>query len=211
MGEGVLATARLILRPPVAEDLPWLLEHINTEPVMRYLAGVRTAAAVEADLAGDIAAFASGGWRRWVVCLREGEDDAGEPVGRCGVGPIRSPAAPPALQREYEIGWTFAQKHWGKGYATEAAERALGFAFGKRGAFGKSGAFGNSGSFGEKGAFGELGLHRIYSQTSESNAGSTRMMHRLGFIARPELGYVDPDYPARDNPTTVWSLDARRG
>ena len=48
----------------------------------------------------------------------------------------------------------------------------------------------------------------LYSQTSDSNAASTRMMQRLGFTFRPELGYDDPDYPPHDNPTTVWSLDA---
>ncbi len=48
----------------------------------------------------------------------------------------------------------------------------------------------------------------LYSQTSDSNVASTRMMQRLGFTARPELGYHDPDYPPEDNPTTVWSMDA---
>lgn len=178
---GTLTTPRLILRPPVAEDLPWLLAAMNTEPVMRHLAGVRTAAEVEEGLAADIAAFtAPDGHRRWTVWLR----DAGERVGRVGLFHLRSPAAPSALQGQREIGWTFAESAWGKGYATEAAERALGF------------------------AFGELGLPRIWSQTSTSNAASTRMMHRLGFTFRPELGYVDPDYPPEDNPTTVWSLDA---
>ncbi len=181
MGDGTLATARLILRPPVAEDLPWLLAAMNTDAVMRHLAGVRTPEEVEAGLAADIAAFAApDGHRRWTVWL----DDGVTRVGRVGLFHVRSPAAPPALQGQREIGWTFAEEHWGKGYATEAAERALGH------------------------AFGELRLSRIYSQTSTSNAGSTRMMHRLGFTFRPELGYDDPDYPPEDNPTTVWSLDA---
>lgn len=48
----------------------------------------------------------------------------------------------------------------------------------------------------------------LYSQTSDSNVGSTRMMQRLGFTPRLELGYHDPDYPPEDNPTTVWSMDA---
>lgn len=181
MGENTLATARLILRPPVAEDLPWLLAAMNTQPVMRYLAGVRDAAEVEKGLAADIAAFAApDGHKRWTVWLGDGLTR----VGRVGLFHVRSPAAPPALRGQREIGWTFAEAHWGKGYATEAAERALGF------------------------AFGDMGLPRIFSQTSTSNAASTRMMRRLGFTARPELGYVDPDYPPRDNPTTVWSLDA---
>jgi RimJ/RimL family protein N-acetyltransferase len=187
MDEAVLATERLILRPPVAEDLPWLLAAMNTDAVMRHLAGVRSAEAVEAGLAADIAAFAApDGHRRWTVWLRDGVTR----VGRVGLFHLRSPAAPPALQGQREIGWTLAEAHWGKGYATEAAERALGFAFGKMG------------------AFGELGLSRIWSQTSASNVASTRMMHRLGFTFRPELGYDDPDYPPQDNPTTVWSLDA---
>lgn len=178
---GEIATTRLILRPPVVEDLPWLLAAMNTDAVMRHLAGVRTPEEVEAGLAADIAAFpAPDGHKRWTVWLRDGVTR----VGRVGLFHLRSPAAPPDLQGQREIGWTFAPANWGKGYASEAAERALGF------------------------AFGELGLARIYSQTSESNAASTRMMHRLGFTFRPELGYVDPDYPLEDNPTTVWSLDA---
>lgn len=182
---GTLETPRLILRPPVAEDLPWLLATMNTDAVMRHLAGVRTAEEVAEGLAADIAAFATpGGHRRWTVWLRDGPERASERVGRVGLFHVRSPAAPSALQGQREIGWTFAESHWGKGYATEAAERALGF------------------------AFGDMGLPRIFSQTSESNVGSTRMMQRLGFTFRPELGYDDPDYPPQDNPTTVWSLDA---
>lgn len=181
MGEGVLATARLILRPPVAEDLPWLLAVMNTDAVMRHLAGVRTAAEVEQGLAADMAAFAApDGHRRWTVWRRDGE----ERVGRVGLFHVRSPAAPPALQDQREIGWTFAEAHWGKGFASEAARVVIAH------------------------AFDVLALPVLYSQTSTSNVGSTRMMHRLGFTFRPELGYVDPDYPPEDNPTTVWSLDA---
>lgn len=183
MGDGTLATARLILRPPVAEDLPWVLEHINTESVMRHLAGVRTPDAVSESLADDIAAFHDGGHQRWTVCLNDGVTR----VGRVGLFHLRSPAAPPELRGQREIGWTFAQDHWGKGYASEAAAGALGY------------------------AFGELALPRMYAQTSTSNAASTRMMQRLGFTRRAELDYVDPDYPPEDNPTTVWSLDAPHG
>ena len=183
--DATLATERLILRPPDEADLPWLLEAMNTDAVMRHLAGVRSPEAVAASLAEDIAAFAApDGHRRWTVWLRDGPQQAGTRVGRVGLFHIRSPAAPAVLHGQREIGWTFAAAHWGQGYATEAAEGALGF------------------------AFGVLGLPLIYAQTSDSNTASTRMMRRLGFTARPELGYVDPDYPPEDNPTTVWSMDA---
>jgi RimJ/RimL family protein N-acetyltransferase len=182
--ETTFVTDRLILRPPAAEDLSWVLEHMNTAAVMRHLAGVRSPGAVAESLAEDIAAFHSGGHQRWTVWLRNGPEQAGVRVGRVGLFHLRSPAAPPALQGQREIGWTFAEIHWGKGYASEAARAVIAY------------------------AFGALGLPLLYSQTSDSNRASTRMMQRLGFTFRPELGYVDPDYPPEDNPTTVWSMKA---
>jgi RimJ/RimL family protein N-acetyltransferase len=181
---GPLATARLILRPPVAEDLPWVLALMNTPAVMAHLGGVRPDDAVTESLADDIAAFAvPDGHRRWTVWLRDGSAR----VGRVGLFHLRSPAAPEALRGQREIGWTFAQGHWGCGYASEAAEAALGF------------------------AFGALGLARVYGQTSDSNVASTRMMQRLGFARQAALDYVDPDYPPADNPTTVWRKEAPHG
>ena len=181
MADGTtLATPRLILRPPVAADLPWLLAEMNTQSVMRHLAGVRSPDAVAESLADDIAAFHGGGHQRWTVWRADGATR----VGRVGLFHVRSPAAPPALQGQREIGWTFAEPHWGRGYATEAARAVIAY------------------------AFTELALPVLYSQTSDSNAASTRMMQRLGFTPRPELGYHDPDYPPEDNPTTVWSMDA---
>ncbi|MCZ8368656.1 MAG: GNAT family N-acetyltransferase [Porphyrobacter sp.] len=181
MADGTtLATPRLILRPPVATDLPWLLAEMNTQSVMRHLAGVRSPDAVAESLADDIAAFHSGGHQRWTVWLAEGDTR----VGRVGLFHVRSPAAPPALQGQREIGWSFAESHWGKGYASEAARIVIAH------------------------AFDVVRLPVLWSQTSDSNAASTRMMQRLGFTARPDLGYNDPDYPPEDNPTTVWSLDA---
>jgi RimJ/RimL family protein N-acetyltransferase len=178
----VLATERLILRPPVAEDLPWVLAAMNAPAVMAHLGGVRPEDAVAESLADDIEAFHNGGHQRWTVWLRDGS----ERVGRVGLFHLRSPAAPEALRGQREIGWTFAEAHWGKGYASESAEGALGY------------------------AFGVLGLPCVYGQTSDSNRASTRMMQRLGFARRAEFDYVDPDYPPEDNPTTVWLREAPR-
>lgn len=188
MADDTLVTERLILRPPTQDDLPWVLAEMNTPAVMRYLAGVREAEAVAASLAEDIAAFGRpDGHRRWTVWLRDGPGQDDVRVGRCGLFHVRSPAAPPVLQGQREIGWTFAEAHWGKGYAIEAARAVIAH------------------------AFESLALPVLYAQTSDSNAASTRMMQRVGFVFRPELGYVDPDYPPADNPTTVWSLEAPHG
>lgn len=186
MAEPALRTARLRLDPPAADDLAFLLEAMNVPAVVRYLGGeIRSPDEVHEGLRADIAAFREGTYRRWTVRLAAD----GEPIGRCGLFRVRSIAAPEGLRGADEIGWTFAEQAWGQGYATEAARAVLDYGF--------------------KG----LGLPVIHSQTSDSNEASTRMMRRLGFTRRPELDYVDPDYPPRDNPTTVWSLQEghRRG
>lgn len=182
MADAVLDTARLILRPTNAADLSWILTAINTPAMMRHLGGdALSADAVAQSLADDIDAFARpDGHRRWTVLSKE----TGERVARCGLFHVRSLAAPDALRGQREIGWMLAEAHWGKGYATEAARGVLDH------------------------AFGALALPVVYAQTSDSNAGSTRMMQRLGLSRRAEFDYVDPDYPSADNPTTVWSITA---
>lgn len=183
MADSDLRSERLILRAPASDDLPWILEAINTSAMMRHLGGaVRSEAEIAQDLDSDIAAFSSpDGHQKWTAWLRQ----TNARVGRCGLFHIRSEAAPAALRGQREIGWMFAERYWGKGYATEAARAVLAYAFGPR------------------------AIPNVFAQTSDSNAASTRMMARLGFARRPEFDYVDPDYPAADNPTTVWSLDAK--
>ena len=174
----MITTRRLDLRPPTTDDLPWVLAHINTSAVMRNLGGIRSPEKVAEGLDADIAAFAGGGHRRWTVWLRE----ENRRIGRCGLFPIMTEAAPDTLRGQHEIGWTLAEAFWGRGYASEAARAVLAF------------------------GFGSLDRSVIVAQTSESNGASTRLMERLGFVRTPELDYIDPDYPAADNPTTVYRL-----
>lgn len=175
----MIETDRLLLLPPKADDLAWLLAAMNTPAVLRYLGGtVKSADAVAEGLEADISAFANGGHRRWTVWLR----DDGVRIGRCGLFHIRSPAAPAELHGASEVGWTFAEPWWGQGYATEAARAVIDF------------------------YFNTAGQDCLWSQTSESNAASTRVMQRLGFSRCAALDYVDPDYPETDNPTTVYQM-----
>lgn len=174
----MLTTGRLDLRLPATDDLPWVLAHMNTTAVMRNLGGVRSPEKVAQGLDADVAAFAGEGHRRWTIWL----SDENRRIGRCGLFQVMTKAAPDGLRGQQEIGWTLAEAFWGKGYASEAARAVLDF------------------------GFDTLGLPVIFAQTSDSNAASTRLMERLGFIRTPQLDYVDPDYPAADNPTTVYRL-----
>ncbi len=175
----MIATERLILRAPDAGDLAWQQAWLNTPAVLRHLGGeARPADQFAAGFARNAAAMASGEPAFWSLLLR----DSGEAVGKCGLSLIDQPPAPPALSKGVQIGWTLAEAYWGKGLASEAARAAL------------------------RHAFETFDLREIWSQTSDSNLASTRMMARLGFSRCAELDYFDPGYPAADNPTTVYRL-----
>ena len=174
----MIETARLILRVPQDDDLEWFVEHMNTEAVMRHLGGVRTRDAVAAGIERNAESFARNGVGFWTIFLRE----SGERAGKCGLGVIDGESAPSQLRGKPEIGWSLAEPFWGQGYAAEAARAVLCH------------------------GFETLGYDTIYSRTSASNRASTRMMERLRFTRLAALDYDDPDYPAADNPTTIYGL-----
>ena len=174
----MIETARLVLRVQHDDDLDWFVEHMNTSAVMRHLGGVRPREAVAAGMARNAEGFASTGLGFWTILLR----DSGERAGKCGLGPIEGEHAPPQLRGQLEIGWSLAEPFWGRGLAAEAAGAVLRY------------------------GFETLGHDVIFSQTSDSNRASTRLMERLGFERLAALDYVDPGYPAADNPTTIYRL-----
>lgn len=175
----MIETERLVLRPPSADDLPFILAQINTAGMMRHLGGAaRPVDDVAKSHAEDIAAFADGSYQSWTVWLKEGQ----QRIGRVGLFPVRTKTAPEALRGQREIGWMLAEAHQGRGYAAEAARAVLAY------------------------GFDVLDLPVIFAQTSDSNEASTRMMLRLRFEWCTQLGYVDPDYPAPDNLTTVYRI-----
>lgn len=65
--------------------------------------------------------------------------------------------------REWEIGWQLHPEEWGKGYATEAAQAVLAY------------------------AFHELKAHRVVAFCNFNNDRSTRVMERLGMTREATL------------------------
>lgn len=59
-------------------------------------------------------------------------------------------------ENEAHLGYIYNRRYWGEGYATEAARSMVEF------------------------AFGELGLHRIYADVHLDNAGSIRVLEKVG-------------------------------
>lgn len=86
---------------------------------------------------------------------------------------------------DVEVGWGLVSRHRGKGYAQEAARRALGF------------------------GYGSLGLDRLVSYIRPDNAASVRVAERLGAApagefalhGEPHIVYLHPK-PAAITPTT---------
>lgn len=171
-------TERLVLRRERPGDRDLWLEHMNTPQVMEKVGGVITADKV-AERFDEMAAADWAAEPPFVFVALKSDDTL---IGKCGLAAIETPVAPDSLRGQFQIGWTLRADHWGKGYATEAAATMLALAFGR------------------------FDLQVVYSQTSERNRGSWRVMERLGMSRLAELDYDDPDYPPEDNPTMVWGI-----
>jgi ribosomal-protein-alanine N-acetyltransferase len=111
----LLETPRLWLREFVLNDAAALFELNNDPAVLRYTGDQPFAnvAAARAFVAG-YEQYARYGYGRWAV-LRK---DSNEFIGWCGLR-----HQPEIL--ETDLGYRFFQRHWGQGYASEAARACV--------------------------------------------------------------------------------------
>ena len=96
---------------------------LNADPaVMEFFPALVGREASDASIDVWQADLAQRGWGNWAVERR----DTGEFIGFVGISvPRRVLPCSPCV----EIGWRLARAHWGNGFATEAARRALGAGF----------------------------------------------------------------------------------
>ncbi|MEE2565512.1 GNAT family N-acetyltransferase [Hyphobacterium marinum] len=141
----VLETPRLRLRPPQESDLEPLIAVMGDEETARYIGGVQSPPLVWRALAALIGHWAIRGYGFFVLEDRE----TGDWIGR--VGPWYPHEWP-----QPEVGWTIARQHWGKGYAAEAAARALDW------------------------VFDDLGWESVAHLIHKDNAGSASVARKLG-------------------------------
>lgn len=133
---------------------------INADPeVMRWIGRGHV---LGRGLSDDLIARFEGEWRErgfglWAVARRD--DPASGLLGFCGLTvPMFLPEVLPAV----EVGWRFARSAWGRGYATEAAEEAVRF------------------------AFAEHAMREVIAIVDPENARSLRVAEKLGMSARPD-------------------------
>jgi [ribosomal protein S5]-alanine N-acetyltransferase len=145
----ILQTSRLTLRPIEASDAAALFAIRGDPEAMRYWdwPAQENVEAVEEVLSSHIPELADGRTLWWAAAL--GPD--GPVIGECDLSEIDRD------HRRAEVGVLFARKYWGQGYAREAMERVIAY------------------------AFGELGLERLSARLHVGNDASKKLLERLGF------------------------------
>lgn len=143
----VLSTERLNVRKMNKNDKQNLLEIFSDPIAMKYYPSTKDEQETEKWINWTISNYSNFGSGLWIV----EEKETGEFLGQCGI----------VLQKvdgivEMEIGYLFARRAWGNGYATEAALAC------------------------KKYGFEELGLTRMISLIDAGNAPSIRVAERIG-------------------------------
>ena len=148
-GRVILQTSRLLLRELVAQDAA-ALEKVLGDPVaMQYYPAAFDRNAVEEWIKRNIDRYERDGHSFWAMTLKS----SAELIGDCGC-PLQEVEG----RNEIEIGYHVRRDLWGKGYATEAAQACMEYAFNK------------------------LGAERVISMIRPENQQSRRVAEKNGMI-----------------------------
>jgi RimJ/RimL family protein N-acetyltransferase len=155
----IAATTRLTLREIDTADAPFILTLVNDPAWLRFIGdkNVRTQSDARRYIeAGPAAMYAQRGFGLWLAERRED----GVPIGMCGL--IKRDALP-----DIDLGFAFLPAFRGNGYAFEAAQAAIDFAWRR------------------------LGLARVVAITAPDNDDPVRLLERLGFRFERMLRLAD--------------------
>jgi ribosomal-protein-alanine N-acetyltransferase len=114
----IAETERLVLREFVPGDVAWLAPMLGDPETLDHWERPLTVAESEAWIDRSLELYARDGYGLWAVELR-----GGGPLGDCGLWRRQIDG-----EWEVELGYHFARRHWGNGYATEAATACVEFA-----------------------------------------------------------------------------------
>jgi len=118
-----LRTERLVFRRLIASDVDWWMDYINDSTAIRFMPFTRGSRAdCELMIQRSLDRYTQDGSGLNAVLL-----DDGTPVGQCGLLTQEVDGLP-----ELEVGYHLLPRHWGKGYASEAAIACKCHAFGHR-------------------------------------------------------------------------------
>jgi len=160
-----ILTERLLLRQWCMADIATLAQ-INQDPkVMEYFPAPRSYVETESFVLANMDLCNNG--EPFFFAVEEVKSS--ELIGFVGICKVdhNMPFAP-----AIEIGWRLAAKYWGQGYALEAANAVVKYAFEK------------------------LGITELVSFTVPDNVRSRKLMERLGFLHEPENIFSHPKIAA---------------
>jgi RimJ/RimL family protein N-acetyltransferase len=162
MGEFRIETERLILREWREADAVAMLPSGQDARVMEFLGPLMDLGACRELVDGQILNQSLFGHCFWPIERKSDE----ALLGLCGLnpGPENSP-----LEGKPEIGWRLAYTAWGQGYAREAAQATLDW------------------------AWRNMPDDEVFSMTVAVNLRSWRLMERLGMVRRPDLDFDHPE------------------
>ena len=147
-----LETERLILRELLPTDVEGMFE-LDSNPEVHRFVGKKPVKHIDESrqmIESIRNQYVTNGIGRWAVILKE----TNEFIGWSGIKLITDPIN--GHQNFYEIGYRFIQKHWGKGYATEAGLAFVDF------------------------AFNEMKVDALYAYADSGNENSRRILEKLG-------------------------------
>lgn len=147
-----IETERLVLREVIFSDVDGMFE-LDSNPNVHIYLGNKPVAAIEQSAAyieNLHQQYKEYGTGRWAVVLKE----TNEFIGWSGIKFITDEIN--NHQNFYEIGYRFIEKHWGKGYATEAGKAFIEY------------------------AFNEMKVDALYAYADEGNENSRKILEKLG-------------------------------
>ena len=151
MGQGVvLKTGRLLLREFTPDDADALMGVLGDPVAMQYYPAPFPRDEVEEWIRRNRARYENDGFGMWAMLLK----DSAELIGDCGVYVRDLEGAV-----EFEIAWHVRRDLWGRGYATEAAQHCIEY------------------------AFSSLGAERIIALVRPENLGSCRVAEKNGMVS----------------------------
>ncbi len=142
-----LRSQRLGFRTWSDGDLSLALSLWGDPEVTRFVGGPFSSEQVRGRLAREIANWREYGVQYWPFFLLA----SGEPVGCCGLRPYR------IEETVFEFGFYVRKAQWGRGYAREAADAVIGY------------------------AFESLGVSALFAGHHPANEASRHLLAKLGF------------------------------
>nr|WP_294779839.1 GNAT family N-acetyltransferase [uncultured Flavobacterium sp.] len=151
--KNTIETERLVLRPFELSDAEGMFE-LDSNPNVHLFVGNRPVKHIEESVEYIKIVqkqYETVGIGRWAVVLKE----TNEFIGWSGIKYITDEIN--KHKDFYELGYRFIEKHWGKGYATEAGKAFVDF------------------------AFNEMKVEALYAYADAGNEGSRKILEKLGF------------------------------